>query len=1292
MTGADAERERQADILRYWRAVEYFSPPKVDRVDKRTNVFAASARWPLPWEPGSELGRPRRNRVWRHTVYAGIFDIERMREFLLGAFRASEQEQDLDGRISGQSALLSFAIDESGHLVKDSVTLSSCGWAVGRTISPGPSSAQWLAGFKTESTALLETLLALGDNKVLVDRAPARAAGADGGAGSELGPIAGVTARLVLSAATGAIDGLATTVGAGLGPIAGPVVAKVVNQVGDDLAKAAVDKVVSGLSKVSSSKPSTSKDSGAGRNAADQPNSDGSEPAADSRPVEPPRAIGTKVLDVYDLAAVTRWVAEELGVADALRPDQIRIKSYQVSAKNAEEAQSDEILNSFYADDLDLIGEEILKGRIGGALADYLRSDRSLDSLPRVDVRESPTIVLEHLRPSSMPQGRWPAENDRPLSLSQQFAINRILETLGAPEARGIYAVNGPPGTGKTTMLRDLIAALVVRRAEKLATLGGANAVFASKALTWKTEGGYKQEMHPLRPELTGFEIVLASSNNGAVENVTLEVPGAKAVGKSWQQEADYLSGPASVALTEPAWGAIAARLGKRSNRSEFVERFWWTKDGADDAVGSPEPAPYGGIGLDELLRLQLELQRLPAAASHAELGSPPAAPSFPLGAATWSEAKAAFKRAQRRVAELSARRQHVHELAARLDGEDTKLWELSRAVGGARDVVATLETERRNAAEILEGEMRSNDDRIEALAVARAQESMSEELVRSGLRQVDEAERELRFWETEHPRPGRLRRVFSKGADQAWLAARGPFIDRVRLADARYRQLDAGRIAALTAVRDAQYRVNHMRSVVRNAQVKLGDCNRRLADAVTMRTATEQQVENRLQELAAERRQVDAARLLWGPSVPGGEWRARPEDHEAMEVRELSAPWMDEQFAEARTRLFLAALDLHRAVLANAPGPARKSLSAAMDVVKGKAPADLPAEIALAAWQLLFLVVPVVSTTFASLGRMFDGLGSESFGWLLVDEAGQAPPQAVVGALWRSRRAVVVGDPLQLEPVVTLPPTGQARLCRHFGVAPEWVPGYTSVQARSDRLVSCGTWLPGAQGPTWVGSPLRVHRRCDRLMFEVSNAIAYDHMMVYGARETPEDYPILKKNVWLNVSSPAQGSAKWNPGEGEYVRRALMTIRQRIRAEMADEAQAGETLEDWSADEASFAKELDRRYRESVFVISPFREVVDGLKRTVRGELELPDARMGTVHKTQGKEADIVILVLGTAAAQSGSRDWASKAPNLVNVAVTRARRRLIVIGDRATWSRHRFFRDLAHHPLLTVTDAYPW
>jgi superfamily I DNA and/or RNA helicase len=88
------------------------------------------------------------------------------------------------------------------------------------------------------------------------------------------------------------------------------------------------------------------------------------------------------------------------------------------------------------------------------------------------------------------------------------------------------------------------------------------------------------------------------------------------------------------------------------------------------------------------------------------------------------------------------------------------------------------------------------------------------------------------------------------------------------------------------------------------------------------------------------------------------------------------------------------------------------RNLNAMMHILDGKGQPK-NAAIALAAWQTLFLEVPVVSTTFAFVGRMFNGLNRESLGWLLVDEAGRAAPQNATGALWRCRRAVIVGDPL---------------------------------------------------------------------------------------------------------------------------------------------------------------------------------------------------------------------------------------------------------------------------------------
>ena len=66
-------------------------------------------------------------------------------------------------------------------------------------------------------------------------------------------------------------------------------------------------------------------------------------------------------------------------------------------------------------------------------------------------------------------------------------------------------------------------------------------------------------------------------------------------------------------------------------------------------------------------------------------------------------------------------------------------------------------------------------------------------------------------------------------------------------------------------------------------------------------------------------------------------------------------------------------------------------------------------------------------------------------------------------------------------------------------------------------------------------------------------------------------------------------------------------------------------------------------------------------------------------MHTMQGKEADVVILVLGGDPDRPGAREFATREPNLLNVAVTRAKRRLYVIGNRNTWGNEPYFNVLA-------------
>ena len=60
------------------------------------------------------------------------------------------------------------------------------------------------------------------------------------------------------------------------------------------------------------------------------------------------------------------------------------------------------------------------------------------------------------------------------------------------------------------------------------------------------------------------------------------------------------------------------------------------------------------------------------------------------------------------------------------------------------------------------------------------------------------------------------------------------------------------------------------------------------------------------------------------------------------------------------------------------------------------------------------------------------------------------------------------------------------------------------------------------------------------------------------------------------------------------------------------------------------------------------------------------------------GKEADMVILCLGVDSSDrgNGAIGWASEKPNILNMAVTRAKNRLYIVGDAKRWSGRPFFK----------------
>ena len=926
------------------------------------------------------------------------------------------------------------------------------------------------------------------------------------------------------------------------------------------------------------------------------------EPSADRSELLRPGEIGALAKLLSDWAGFCPDEAHPEAALEVYFRDAPRKVEGEAPPENNEEDEEDEtnddyeigILNSFYIGDLEMVMADVAAERLPEALRYFLTPVAAAE---RQDLytADGHKRIVETLMPGRMNRGRWLDNPHQSMSLMQQFAINTATDRLAKA---GLASVNGPPGTGKTTLLRDIIADNVVARARVLAGLKHSREAFAPGKI--KIPG--VTTLSVLIPELTGYEMVVASSNNAAVENISRDLPKRASIGCN--REFGYLQRVAhkvaaqrgnghcrALKEDEMPWGLIACVLGRKANRRAFATRCF----------GTPiKPhARQTWVGDERPLNLW-------------EWRSEAKVPSF-------AEAARAFRSAETEV--------------------EVQIAQLTQFCDLHRLIIGQTEENFCAGAERTLGQARQEAD-VAAATLHRVQDRIEAE--RAALTVLLEEERLL-----DRRAPSWWQTILNMGAARR---------HRTRVqANADAQILKAREIAEL--------------------EQKL---SLKFEPASDRAKQTAQSAETRLR----------AAKCEWSKLVQS--YRAcvdrfgaigPPADLDELEEDNFQKKglWHLPQLAQLRSDLFRMALRLHEAWLAEVlvnGGGFGGNLVACRQTLEGGIHADARALQAI--WQSLFMVVPVVSTTFASCARQFRGLGAASIGWLFIDEAGQAVPQAAVGALHRAKRALVIGDPLQIEPVFTLPKRLIADLA---ALSPHtydgaYSPDAVSVQVLADAGNPLGTEVPGeGDSGIWIGSPLRVHRRCIDPMFSVANSIAYQNKMIFGlawrspARDTA---PFYGDSTWINISGRVTGR--------QSVHEQIDFVAHLLGATHAEFGQLP-----------------------NLFVISPFKEVKDNLVQEIRqsrriwGKAPRPldsklggwlKARIGTVHTFQGKEEDTVIMVLGADAQTQGAAQWAASKPNILNVALTRAKRRFYMVGDRSLWAGQKFF-SVAAQALPTVTHG---
>lgn len=950
--------------------------------------------------------------------------------------------------------------------------------------------------------------------------------------------------------------------------------------------------------------------------------------------------------------------------------------------------------HDYFSDDIKLIiernrdGALVKDGYMGSDILKYITVLEGEDTTKnnRIDLvdpkeqgeQEYLSQINEILSVENAPLGKWPSRFMP--AFMQQMAVNLAIGkgTSDLYETNSkVFSVNGPPGTGKTTLLKEIIVSNIIERAILLSEYDDPNDAFVQCDFIHgkRDENAYSKHTrhwYSLKNDaINNYSMLVTSCNNAAVENISKELPKSTVHDltpldddpeelKNILAEVGKLFNPAESEVIEStyrgenykdvyftkyvqnllddsdAWGLVAAPLGKKSNLNNFYNHvlyplgrdFYKRRYTAPDRVKSYKASKKK---FEEQLKVVRDMQN-------------------------------ALRKAGNLFSKKVAAEREVYETVE----------SCNVAISASK---AKIQSTNKRIIELTD---REEEQRTKAVSCKTAFDQVNEELSNKK-RELVIANSEIKeFLEKE---------VCARSSVSVWtkLFGKAKYEATMKLADEYKKDADNQRVQVSSlevsikqlteASKHAEALCNQMQreydelkeqihsnlKAISTEEKKITDCESKISKANTKFEGVKKEYESEIAKFAGTDA-VDTGLIIDKEFVN----HLLSNDVDESTTAHVSNPWFTQRYNREREKLFGYAIRMNKefVISSNHCRDNFVTLSHYWGLKEGDEKERIifhkedKKNLIPALFQTLFLLVPVISSTFASIGTFFRDVRKPGvIGMLVVDEAGQAQPQMALGALYRSRSAVIVGDPKQVEPVVTDDLILLKKAYSDEALKP-YKNKYLSVQGFADSLNTFGTYLDnGTDYPEWVGCPLLVHRRCISPMYDISNEISYNGIMKQQTRLPKPEVAnkfIYNKSQWINVKGSEKGNKNhFVEAQGQMVCELL---------------------------EIAFSKHPDP----NIYIISPFTTVVSGIKDYIRKYclrnsnttkinrdyiLDYDQKKIGTVHTFQGKEAEEVILLLGcdTSEEAKGAIRWVNE--NIVNVAATRAKFRLYVIGNEDAW-----------------------
>jgi|GEM_PF-1081341 hypothetical protein len=298
-----------------------------------------------------------------------------------------------------------------------------------------------------------------------------------------------------------------------------------------------------------------------------------------------------------------------------------------------------------------------------------------------------------------------------------------------------------------------------------------------------------------------------------------------------------------------------------------------------------------------------------------------------------------------------------------------------------------------------------------------------------------------------------------------------------------------------------------------------------------------------------------------------------------------------------------------------------------------------------------LLEVFPVWVVTNLSVKNSLP-LKNNLFDILIIDEASQCDIPSVLPLLYRAKQVVIIGDPNQLKHISLIKKSKDKNLTTKNNIE----------RLQHDFSYTRNSCYDCAEHTIIKkhGKPLLLnkHYRCHPDIIEFSNQYFYDDQLEI---QTNTEKLVNNKEInpgvtWINTQGetiPAK-----SPYNEEEIKKVTSTLLELSKSNNNQVSYGVVTL---------FRAQMER--------------IIDEINKYE--QLKNMNITVGTAHRFQGDEKDMIIFSLALSkGVKKTTLNWVHSTSQLLNVAITRAKTRLVIIGDKKTcYQAHGLLSELVRY-----------